>query len=239
MQCVILAGGLGTRMWPHARNVPKTLLPVAGRPFAWWQLDWLARAGVTSIVYCVAYLGEQIQEYVGDGSSWGVDVVYVDEGSELRGTAGAIRLAADHDVLDSRFLVLYGDSWLQINPADVYQHSDSTGLPALMTVYENEGRWDTSNVVFADGLVTRYEKGLDPIPAEMRWIDYGLQVLTRVLVESRIEAGRVSDLAPLFTELAAEGQLAAFEATERFYEIGSPEGLSEASALLATRAANP
>lgn len=232
MQCVILAGGLGTRMWPHARTVPKTLLPVAGRPFASWQLEWLAGAGVTSVVYCIAYLGEQIREYVGDGSAWGLEVEYVDEGEELRGTAGAIRLAADAGVLEPRFLVLYGDSWLQIDPAAVHRHSEDVGLPALMTVFENEGRWDTSNVVYADGLVTRYEKGLDPIPPEMRWIDYGLQVLTRDLVLERVEAGGVSDLAPLFTELASEGQLAAFEATARFYEIGSPDGLAEASALL-------
>jgi NDP-sugar pyrophosphorylase family protein len=239
MQCVILAGGLGTRVWPDARTVPKRLLPVAGGPFASWQLDWLARADVTSVVYCIAYLGDQIRDYVGDGSTWGVEVEYVDEGEDLRGTGGALRLAADQGVLDPRFLVLYGDSWLQIDPAAVYRHSERSGLPALMTVFENEGRWDTSNVVFGDGLVTRYEKGLDPIPPQMRWIDYGLQVLTRDLVLERVPAGTASDLAPLLTQLAAEGRLAACEATARFYEIGSPEGLREASALLASRSARP
>ncbi len=233
MQCVILAGGLGTRMWPVARQVPKTLLPVAGRAFADWQLEWLARSGVTSVVYCIGYLGEQVREHVGDGSAHSLSVAYVDEGAELRGTAGALRLALDEGVLDEAFLVLYGDSWLQVDPAAVFDAARASGRPALMTVYRNDGRFDASNVEYADGGVTRYEKGLGAdTPATMRWIDYGLSVLTRELVRDRVPAGEVADLAPLCTALAAEGRLAGFLVTERFYEIGSPEGLAELEALL-------
>lgn len=232
MQCVILAGGLGTRMWPAAQAVPKTLLPVAGKPFAHWQLEWLASAGVTSIVYAIGYLGDQVREYVGNGSGWGLDVAYVDEGETLRGTAGALRLAADQRVLDDRFLVLYGDSWLQVDPADVFAASERSGLPALMTVFENNGEWDTSNVVYADGLVQRYQKGLEPAPDGMGWIDYGLSVYTRDLVEAEIPSGEWADLAPLCTQLAAGGRLAGYVVTERFYEIGSPSGLLEVEAAL-------
>jgi MurNAc alpha-1-phosphate uridylyltransferase len=232
VQCVILAGGLGTRMWPVAQKIPKTLLPIGGRPFAEWQLDWLAGAGVTSVVYCIGFLGDQVRDHVGEGTRWGLEVAYVDEGPELRGTAGALRLAADQRVLDDRFLVLYGDSWLQVDPAAVFRASEHSGLPALMTVFENGGLWDSSNVVYADGVVLRYAKGLDAAPSEMRWIDYGLSVFTRELILDRIPADTRADLAPLCSALAAAGQLAGFEATERFYEIGSPTGLAEASALL-------
>lgn len=235
VQCVILAGGLGTRMWPTARTVPKTLLPVAGRPFADWQLSWLAGAGVSSVVYSIGFLGEQVRDVVGDGSSWGLSVAYVDEGGELRGTAGALALAADAGVLDSHFLVLYGDSLLQVDPAEVFAAAERSPLPALMTVFENNGRWDGSNVVYADGRVLRYEKGLDPVPPEMRWIDYGLSVLDRDLIANRVPRDRPSDLAPLCRELAATGQLAGFVATQRFYEIGSPAGLAEAESLLRSR----
>lgn len=235
MQCVILAGGLGTRMWPTARTVPKTLLPVAGHPFAHWQLTWLADAGCSSVVYCIGFLGEQVRDVVGDGSSWGLSVDYVDEGEELRGTAGALALAASAGVLDDRFLVLYGDSLLQVDPAAVFASAERSPLPALMTVFENNGRWDDSNVVYADGLVLRYEKGLDPVPPGMRWIDYGLSVLDRDLVEGRVPGDHPSDLAPLCRELAASRQLAGFLATERFYEIGSPAGLAEAERLLGSR----
>jgi NDP-sugar pyrophosphorylase family protein len=219
-------------MWPVAQTVPKTMLPVAGRPFADWQLRWLADAGVTSVVYCIGFLGEQVRDHVGDGSRWGLEVAYVDEGRELRGTAGALRLASDHGVLADRFLVLYGDSWLQVDPAATYAAAVASGLPALMTVFENNGQFDTSNVEYADGRVVRYEKGLDPIPASMRWIDYGLSVLERTLVAERIPGDTVADLATLCTALAAEGNLAGLLVTERFYEIGSPEGLAEATALL-------
>jgi NDP-sugar pyrophosphorylase family protein len=236
VQCVILAGGLGTRMWPVAQMVPKTLLPVAGRPFADWQLDWLAEAGVDSVVYSIGYLGEAIRDHVGDGSARGLAVQYVDEGRELRGTAGALRLAGDRGVLADRFLVLYGDSWLQVDPAATHAAAEASGLPALMTVYENNGQFDTSNVEYADGRVIRYEKGLDPVPPGMRWIDYGLSVFTREVIEERVPADTVADLAALCTALAAEGALAGLLVPDRFYEIGSPEGLAEVSALLAHRA---
>jgi MurNAc alpha-1-phosphate uridylyltransferase len=236
VQCVILAGGLGTRMWPVARTVPKTLLPVAGRPFADWQLEWLVEAGVTSVVYCIGHLGEQIRDHIGSGAERGLSVSYVDEGEELRGTAGALRLAVDQGVLEERFLVLYGDSWLQVDPGDVFDTAIRSGLPALMTVFRNNGLYDASNVELADGLVVRYEKGLgEATPPTMRWIDYGLSVFARELVSARVPGGQVADLAPLCSALAAEGRLAGYLVTERFYEIGSPTGLAEAEALLSRR----
>ena len=236
MQCVVLAGGLGTRMWPHAQTVPKTLLPVAGRRFADWQLEWLAGSGVSSVVYCIGYLGEQIREHVGDGSARRLHVEYVDEGTRLRGTAGALRLALDQNVLDPAFLVLYGDSWLQVDPAGVFSTARDSGLPALMTVFRNDGLYDASNVEYADGRVLRYEKGLgEQTPPSMRWIDYGLSVLTRELIADRVAAGQVADLAPLYTALAREGRLAGYLVGERFFEIGSPGGLAELEAVLAPR----
>jgi NDP-sugar pyrophosphorylase family protein len=235
MQCVILAGGLGTRMWPDAGTVPKTLLPVAGRPFADWQLEWLAGSGVDSVVYCIGFLGEQVRDHVADGSAFGLHVDFVDEGQELRGTAGALRLALDRGVLEDRFLVLYGDSWLQVDPAEVFATARESGLPALMTVYRNDGRFDSSNVEYAEGRVIRYEKGLEATPPTMRWIDYGLSAFSRDLIAARVPADEVADLAPLCTALAAEGRLAGYLVSERFYEIGSPSGLAEAEALLLAR----
>jgi NDP-sugar pyrophosphorylase family protein len=219
-------------MWPAAQTLPKTLLPVAGRPFADWQLRWLAESGVTTVVYCIGYLGEQVRDHVADGSTWGLEVRYVDEGPELRGTAGALRLAHDEDVLADRFLVLYGDSWLQVDPAAVHAAAETSGLPALMTVYENSGQFDASNVEYADGRVVRYEKGLNPAPPSMRWIDYGLSVLERSLVAERVPTDTVADLSALSHDLAAEKLLAGYLVSDRFYEIGSPEGLGELEILL-------
>ena len=196
MQCVILAGGLGTRMWPETKTIPKTLLPIAGTPFATWQLSWLARSGIDSVVYCVGHLGQQIRDHVGDGAPWGLSVRYVDEGDHLRGTAGALRLAYDEGALDEDFLVLYGDSWLQIDPAAVLRAARERREPALMTVFRNDGRWDGSNVVLDGTRVARYAKGLTTPPPEMRWIDYGLLAFRRGVISERVPGRRASGPRP-------------------------------------------
>jgi NDP-sugar pyrophosphorylase family protein len=237
VQCVVLAGGIGSRMWPETRTVAKTLLPVRGRPFADWQLRWLAGSGIDSVVYCIGYLGDDIRAYVGDGARWGLSAAYVDERDALRGTAGALRLAHDEGVLDDDFLVLYGDSWLQVDPASVLRAARERREPALMTVYPNAGRWDTSNVIFDGKRVVRYAKGLTERPAEMRWIDYGLMAFRRQVIADRVEPSAVQDLAPLCTALADEGTLAGFEVSDRFYEIGSVEGRAELERFLQDREA--
>jgi NDP-sugar pyrophosphorylase family protein len=235
MQCVILAGGIGTRMWPETMTVPKTLLPVHGKPFAAWQLSWLANSGIRSVVYSIGYLGDDVRAYVGDGSAWGVSVVYVDEGEHLRGTAGALRLAMDSGVLEDDFLVLYGDSWLQVDPGEVLHSLRGRVEPALMTVHRNEGQWDTSNVIFDGRRVVCYAKGVSEGPAEMCWIDYGLMALRRIVLAERVPPDAIFDLAPVLSALAAEGELAGFEVPDRFYEIGSPQGRAELEALLDER----
>jgi NDP-sugar pyrophosphorylase family protein len=239
MQCVILAGGLGTRMWPETKTIPKTLLPIAGTPFATWQLTWLAGSGIDSVVYCIGHLGQMIRDHVGDGSSWGLSVRYVDEGDQLRGTAGALRLACDMAALDEDFLVLYGDSWLQVDPAGVLRAAREHCEPALMTVFRNDGRWDGSNVVLEGRRIARYAKGLTAPPAEMRWIDYGLLAFRRAVIGERVPPDGPQDLAPLCAVLADEGLLAGLEVDQRFYEIGSVAGRDELQALFTARLTLP
>jgi NDP-sugar pyrophosphorylase family protein len=235
MQCVILAGGLGTRMWPETKTIPKTLLPIAGTPFATWQLSWLARSGIDSVVYCVGHLGQLIRDHVGDGACWGLSVRYVDEGDHLLGTAGALRLAYDERALAEDFLVLYGDSWLQVDPARVLRAARERREPALMTVFRNDGRWDGSNVVLEDTRVARYAKGLTTPPPQMRWIDYGLLVFRRGVIVERVPPNVPEDLAPLCGKLADDGLLAGFEVSQRFYEIGSVAGRNELEAVFKAR----
>jgi len=232
-QCVILAGGLGTRMRPLTDRIPKALIPVHGVPFAHYQLAWLAAAGVRRVVYSIGVKGEMIRDFVGDGSRWGLDVNYVDEGTSLRGTAGALRLALEADVLADAFCVLYGDSFLPIEIAPVGRAFRESGLPALMTVYQNAGRWDTSNVLYEDGRVILYDKTRrDPRAVRMAFIDYGFSVLRRSLIAERVTSGVEADLAVLFGALSREERLAGYEVATRFYEVGSPEGLRDLEAYL-------
>ncbi len=227
MQVVILAGGLGTRMRSLAPEIPKCLIEVAGRPFADLQLSWLSSQGVSHVLYSIGYLGDQIRAFVGDGSAWNLDVHYVDEGSDLRGTAGALRLSLDLHLLEDRFLVLYGDSYLTVSLDQVAKAHQGGDLPALMTVFRNEGRWEESNAAFNGTLVTRYEKHSASPSPDMCFVDYGLSALLRSVVEQEIPAGTESDLATLFATLSVQGRLGGFEAQDRFYEIGSLQGLQD------------
>ena len=224
MQCVILAGGLGTRMKPVTEKVPKSLLPVLGEPFAHHQLKLLASTGITDVVFSIGYKGEMLRDYVGTGEKWGLRVTYVDEGPNLMGTAGALRLAFDQGALDEKFFVLYGDSYLPIDFKPVWERFEKSSESALMTVLKNQGRWDVSNADYHDGLVSYQKKD---VPPSWSYIDYGLSVLTAQGVRKGIPPKIKSDLADFFRQLSLAKELAGFEVTERFYEIGSPCGLSE------------
>ena len=238
MQCVILAGGLATRMRPLTERIPKALIPIAGRPFIDHQLDWLAGHGVTDVVLSVGYKGDAIRAFIeqGDGGRHGLRVRTVDEGENLRGTAGALRLALDEGALEESFLVTYGDSFLPVDFSAVFRAFQSSGKPALMTVFRNDGRWDTSNVIFDGAMVTLYDKQRRTRPAaDFTFIDYGLSVLSRRLIADEIPAGATADLATLFHALSVRGELAGFEMAERFYEIGSPGGLEDLERWLAEK----
>ncbi len=219
----ILAGGLATRLGEQARHTPKALVEVAGQPFVFHQLALLKRHGAVRIVLCVGYLGEQIEAMVGDGSGLGLEIDYSYDGPEPAGTAGALRKALP--LLGDAFHVLYGDTYLRIDYAAVEQAFRASGAPALMTVLRNEGRWDSSNTVFDDGRVVAHDKR-NPT-RKMHWIDYGLGVFSPEAL-----ALSASDLSDIYSELAARGELAGFEATERFYEIGTPEALKETDEFL-------
>ena len=181
----VLAGGLATRLGPLTKQTPKCLLDVAGRPFVHHQLARLRKQGVERVVLCLGYLGEQVAEAVGDGSAFGLEVAYSFDGPELRGTAGAIRRALP--LLGPAFFVLYGDSYLECRYAAVQAAFEASGRLALMTVFRNEGRWDTSNVEFRDGRILAYDKTART-PA-MQHIDYGLGVLDRRALEVVPEPG--------------------------------------------------
>lgn len=237
MQCVILAGGLGTRLGELGRTRPKSLALVGGRPFADHQLGWLAAQGVDDVVYCIGHLGDQIRDYVGDGSRWGVTVRYVDEGDRCLGTGGALRLAHDEGALADHFFVLYGDSWLSVDLGLVEQRFRGIRAPALMTVFRNDDRFDASNVWFAAGRIVAYDKSPSPeIHSRMHHIDYGLSVLRRGIVAS-IPAGPGADLAAVLSGLAIRGELAAYEASDRFFEIGTEASLAELDSVLSAREA--
>ena len=231
----ILAGGLATRLRPITQTIPKALVPVAGKPFIDHQLDLLHRHGVRRVVLCLGHLGERVREHVRTRPDCGMEVRYSFDGPKLLGTGGALRQAAP--LLGEVFWVLYGDSYLDFDYTATlnhfFRHPAALGL---MTVYANHGRWDQSNVVFRDGRLLRYDKRTKT--SEMTHIDYGAALLRRA-ASGRMASEGPCDLADLYAGLVAGGDMIGYEVSERFYEIGSPDGLRELETLLAaaTRAA--
>jgi len=237
----ILAGGLATRLRPLTEKIPKSLIPIAGKPFLAHQLELLHSRGIRRVVLCVGYLGEMIQCEFGDGSAFGVKLDYSFDsprqseaetgatagGPKLLGTGGAIKRALP--LLGMEFFVLYGDSYLPIEYRPIAEFFHRSGKTGCMTVYRNEGRYDISNVVFRDGSVLVYDKK-KRLP-EMQHIDYGLS-LFQATVFNAYPADAPFDLADVMGRLVQQKQMAGYEVRERFYEIGSPAGLNELELLL-------
>jgi N-acetyl-alpha-D-muramate 1-phosphate uridylyltransferase len=224
----ILAGGLGTRLGELTKSIPKALIEVNGEPFIAHQLRLLRQNAVDHVVLCVSHLGEAIRGFVGDGSAFDLRVEYSYDGPVLLGTAGAIRQA--QPLLGEQFFILYGDSYLPCDYRAVANSFQASGKSGLMTVFRNEGRWDSSNVEYSDARILAYDKK-NRTP-RMEFIDYGLGML-RAEALARIPDGQPFDLAQLYQDLLHDDQLAAFEVKMRFYEIGSLEGIQDLSNYLA------
>jgi NDP-sugar pyrophosphorylase family protein len=229
----ILAGGLATRLRPITEIIPKSLLEVNGEPFAAHQLRLLQSKGIRRVVLCVGHLGALIQSAIGNGAALGLQVDYSFDGPALLGTAGAIRKALPR--LGDPFFVMYGDSYLPCDYTAVACSFESAGVLGMMTVFRNEGKWDASNVEFAAGKILAYSKS--NWTPRMRYIDYGLGVFRAGAFEN-IPADKACDLTEVYADLLQREQLAAFEVSERFYEIGSPTGLRQTAEFLAAREAN-
>lgn len=230
MPVAVLAGGLATRLRPITETIPKSLVEVAGRPFAEHQIALLRGHGVTDIVFLVGHLGEMVRDHLGDGSRFGVTLRYVFDGPKALGTGGAIRRALGE--LADPFFVLYGDSYLECDYAAVDAAFRAGRADGLMTVCQNDDRWDRSNVRLVNGRLEAYDKtGATP---GMRHIDYGLGAFRKAAFAGHPE-DIAFDLASVYRQLLEQGRLQAFEVAGRFYEIGSPAGLEETRAHL-TRA---
>lgn len=223
----ILAGGLATRLHPITEDIPKSLIEVAGKPFISHQLEYLRKQGVDSVVLCIGFLGEMIQGIVGDGSRWDIHVSYSLDGPVPLGTGGALRRALP--LLGDDFFILYGDSYLPLNFSSVENAYLNSGKKGLMTVLRNHDQWDKSNVEFDDGRIFEYNKV--KIRPQMHYIDYGLGLLEKSTLQAYV-AEEAFDLSKVYNDLSLAGELAGYEVFERFYEIGSHQGIVDTQTYL-------
>ncbi|MFC1914666.1 sugar phosphate nucleotidyltransferase [Chloroflexota bacterium] len=221
MQVVILAGGQATRLGDLAKNQPKSMLSINGKPFLEYQLELLRKQKISDIVICTGYLGQQIERYYANGRRFGVDIKYSAENVPL-GTAGALKNA--EGLLNDSFFTMYGDSYLFMNFSNVMSYFKSRNKLALMTVYKNYDLYDSSNVVIEGNLVKRYSKKKKS--RDMVYIDYGVSIFKKEALDM-VPENQFYSSEDLFVRLIEIEQLLAYEVKERFYEIGSPERLKE------------
>jgi MurNAc alpha-1-phosphate uridylyltransferase len=230
MQIAILAGGLAIRLGALTRNEPKSLLKFEGKPFIQYQIEQIGRRGIKDIVICTGHLGEQIERCLGDGARYGLSIRYRREDKPL-GTAGALKNA--ENLLKDSFITIYGDSYLSLDFGRMFNYFVTHQRLGMMTVYRNFDHHDRSNASISGGFVTGYSKS--GRTTDMVYIDYGAQ-LFRKQVLNLIPAGTFYPLENLFPQLILRQQLLSYEVGERFYEIGSRQGIREFSEYLRGKA---
>ncbi len=221
MQIAILAGGLATRLKGLTENQPKSMVKVRRKPFLEYQLELLHRGGIKNVVLCLGHLGKQIERHFGDGSKYGMNIKYNFENIPL-GTAGALKKA--EGLLDEVFFTIYGDSYLFLDFSLTMSYFESQNKLALMTVYKNNNHYYTNNAVVEGNLVKNFSNS--ERTEDMAYIEYGANIFKKKALEM-VPHDKFYSLNNLFPHLAERKELLAFEATERFYEIGSPRGLKE------------
>lgn len=222
VQVVILAGGLATRLRPVTETIPKSLIEINGKPFIFHQLQFLKSKGVSKVLICTGYLGHMIEELIGNGKQWGMDISYSYDGETLLGTGGAVNKA--YPLLDDVFAITYGDSYLDFSYELLSDFFFSESYPAVMTIFENKNAHDKSNVIFEDSILQLYSKK-NHSPS-MKYIDYGFSIVQKMIFANRGE-GDIFDLSEVFEDLAIQKKLGAFLVFNRFYEIGSFQGIKD------------
>lgn len=219
MQCLILAGGLGTRMQEISGSRPKALLPVGSKTFLDWQLAWLERSGVTNAIIAVGVGADQIRDHVRNSRHAGLKVALSEDGPLPLGTGGAIAKALP--LLESDFLVTYGDSFLCLDVEKMWETHLKSGLALTLSIYRNRNRGDRSNILYEKGRIIKYDK-FSPDPS-MQHIDYGMSCVKKSYFSAKMPEG-MFDYAEIISQACADRQLGAFLAKRSFLEVGSPAG---------------
>ena len=218
MQMVILCGGLATRLDDLAKNIPKSMIELEGKPFLEYQIENLKKHSIKDIVLCVGHLSEKIESYFGDGTQFGVNIKYSHDGDKPLGPIGAVKNA--EDLLDDVFFIMYGDSYLSVDFQRAYSFFTQNNKLGLMVVYKNHDKYYKSNLTVENNMVVGYGEN-DTI-----YIDYGASILRKESLNT-VPRNTMYSTGEFFSDLIKKHELLAFEAEKRFYHIGNLEALEE------------
>lgn len=218
MQMVILCGGLATRLGNLTKDIPKSMIEIEGKPFLEYQIENLINHSFEDILLCVGHLSEKIVSYFGDGKDFGIDIKYSHDGDKPLGPIGAVKNA--EPLLEDLFFIMYGDSYLLVDFQKVYTNFMQDNKLGMMVVYKNYNEFDKSNITIKDDIVAGYgEKNAE-------YIDYGTSILRKNALDI-VPKKTIYSTEQFFSDLIRKKELLAFEATKRFYHIGTPKALEE------------
>lgn len=221
MQMVIPCGGLATRLGDIAKNTPKAMLSINGKPFLERQINLIKKYDFDEIVLCIGHLGEQIYDYFKDGNEFGIRIKYSkDDGL---GVIGAVKNA--EDILEPHFFIMYGDSYLpELDFNDMYFKFIGQDLLAMMSIWRNMNYLDKSNIT-TDGKII-----LSVGQPNSQYIDYGAIVFNKKALHI-VPGNHHFSTGQMWTVLAQNRQLATYVVHTRFFNIGDPEQLEEVRRL--------
>jgi NDP-sugar pyrophosphorylase family protein len=198
------------------------MIQINGKPFLEYQIENLKKNEISDIVLCVGHLSEKIESYFGKGERFGVNIKYSHDGEKLLGPMGAVKNA--ESLLENNFFIMYGDSYLTLDFKKVHSFFIKENKLGLMVVYKNFNKFDKSNLIVENNLVTAY--GENNRTKEMIYIDYGTSVIRKKSLDL-IPIDEYFTTGQFFVKLIENKELLAFEADNRFYHIGNPESLEE------------
>ncbi len=217
---IILSGGLGTRVSHISGELPKSLIPINGEPFLLHQLRLLQKSGFRDIILSVKHKENEIRRFVENNRLNDLSIEVISDGQLSLGTGGAVLKCMKN--IGPEFIVMYGDSYLNINFNKFYLFSKE--FPSCMVIYKNNNKFDKSNVKKITGSKINYIKGVND--SDYNYIDSGA-----IYFKSRMfEAFAINppfDLSTMLEMLSKSGMLNGFEVFERFFEIGSANGIEE------------
>jgi len=213
MTAMILAAGLGTRMRPLTNHTPKPLLEVGGKPLILWHIEQLKKSGFKNIIVNVAYLGEQIIDYLGDGSKFGVNILISNEQDEgaLETAGGIVKVLPK---LTETFLVVNGDIWTDYQYINNFKLS--TNILASLVLVENP-----KHNPLGDFYLTNKEN---------KYTFSGIGYYSKKLFED-LSYGKQS-LAPLLFQAIEKAEIQTELYKGKWYDIGTIQRLKELNKIL-------
>lgn len=225
LKAIILAGGRGIRLRPLTDAIPKPMVEIRGRPFLEYQLEQLKKYSITQILICAGYRKEKIIDYFGDGSRFNLKIEYSLE-DDFLGTAGALKRAVNY--LPEEFILLYGDSYLPIDYAELinFWFQSNLDFSGLVVCYENKIKI-TENNIYLDkkGIVREYHKRTPD--KKMNYVEAGVLILKKEVLEIISQGEKISLEEEIFPILIKQKRLKGYPTAQRFYDIGTLKGLSE------------